>query len=124
MKEQDPLPCRTRYGYAARAPDLKAHGAEANPPTSQNKDTHAFSSPYFSHKQLQSPKTNLCPRIRATQGKGVMPDGTSRFSTMDGKPLYHFMGCSTFSEYTVVAEISCAKVDQRAPLDKVWRGCV
>ena len=51
----------------------------------------------------QSPKTNLCPKIRATQGKGVMPDGTSRFSTLDGKPIYHFMGCSTFAEYTVVA---------------------
>ena len=48
----------------------------------------------------QSPKTNLCPEIRGTQGSGVMPDGTSRFS-LDGKPIYHFMGCSTFSEYTV-----------------------
>ncbi len=67
----------------------------------------------------QSPKTNLCPKIRATQGKGVMPDGTSRFSTLDGKPIYHFMGCSTFAEYTVVAEISCAVVSEKAPLDKV-----
>lgn len=65
-----------------------------------------------------SPKTNLCPKIRATQGKGVMPDGTTRFS-LDGKPIYHFMGCSTFSEYTVVSEISCAKISQESPLDKV-----
>jgi S-(hydroxymethyl)glutathione dehydrogenase/alcohol dehydrogenase len=65
-----------------------------------------------------SPKTNLCPQIRATQGKGVMPDGTSRFS-VNGQMLYHFMGCSTFSEYTVVAEISCAKVSADAPLEKV-----
>jgi S-(hydroxymethyl)glutathione dehydrogenase/alcohol dehydrogenase len=48
-----------------------------------------------------------------------MPDGTSRFSTLDGKPIYHFMGCSTFAEYTVVAEISCAVVSEKAPLDKV-----
>jgi S-(hydroxymethyl)glutathione dehydrogenase/alcohol dehydrogenase len=56
-----------------------------------------------------SGKTNLCVAVRATQGKGVMPDGTSRFS-YQGKPLYHYMGCSTFSEYTVVAEVSLAKV--------------
>jgi len=66
----------------------------------------------------QSSKTNLCPKIRATQGKGVMPDGTSRF-TCKGKEVFHFMGCSTFSEYTVLAEISCAKIDSEAPLDKV-----
>jgi S-(hydroxymethyl)glutathione dehydrogenase/alcohol dehydrogenase len=66
----------------------------------------------------QSPKTNLCPAIRSTQGQGLMPDGTTRFS-IDGKPIYHFMGCSTFSEYTVVSEISCAKVQDDAPLDKV-----
>ncbi|EDQ90365.1 uncharacterized protein MONBRDRAFT_20739 [Monosiga brevicollis MX1] len=64
----------------------------------------------------ESPKTNLCPTIRSTQGQGVMPDGTSRFS-INGEPIYHFMGTSTFSEYTVVAEISCAKIDQQAPLD-------
>ena len=59
-----------------------------------------------------SPKTNLCPKIRGTQGKGVMPDGTSRFSLKsDGSTIYHFMGCSTFAEYTVLAEISCAKVN-------------
>lgn len=57
-----------------------------------------------------SQKTNLCPKIRAFQGKGVMPDGTSRFSK-DGKQIYHFMGCSTFSEYTVIAEISAAKIN-------------
>jgi len=67
----------------------------------------------------QSPKTNLCPAIRSTQGKGVMPDGSSRFSTPDGKKIYHFMGTSTFSEYTVVAEISVAKINPKAPMDKV-----
>jgi len=66
----------------------------------------------------QSPKTNLCPDIRATQGKGVMPDGTTRFS-INGQRIFHFMGCSTFSEYTVVSEISCAKINQNAPLDKI-----
>lgn len=62
-----------------------------------------------------SGKTNLCQKIRATQGKGLMPDGTSRFS-YEGKPLYHYMGTSTFSEYTVVAEISLAKINPTAPL--------
>ncbi|CAB9501292.1 Alcohol dehydrogenase class-3 [Seminavis robusta] len=66
-----------------------------------------------------SPKTNLCPKIRGTQGAGFMPDGTSRFVDKDGKPIYHFMGCSTMSEYTVLAEISCAKVADEAPLEKV-----
>eukprot|EP00466_Bigelowiella_natans_P004870 jgi/Bigna1/58338/fgenesh1_pm.77_\ len=66
-----------------------------------------------------SPKTNLCPEIRGTQGKGVMPDGTTRFSTEDGKKIFHFMGCSTFSEYTVISEISAAKIDSSAPLDKM-----
>jgi len=66
----------------------------------------------------RSHKTNLCPEIRSTQGAGYMPDGTSRFS-LNGKPIYHFMGCSTFSEYTVLAEISCAKVDTAAPLEKM-----
>lgn len=69
-------------------------------------------------KFCKSPKTNLCGKIRSTQGAGVMPDGTSRF-TCNGKQLFHFMGCSTFSEYTVVAEISVAKVSSEAPLDKV-----
>jgi S-(hydroxymethyl)glutathione dehydrogenase/alcohol dehydrogenase len=62
-----------------------------------------------------SGKTNLCQKIRATQGKGLMPDGTTRFS-YEGKPLYHYMGTSTFSEYTVVAEISLAKINPSAPL--------
>lgn len=66
-----------------------------------------------------SNKTNLCPTIRATQGQGVMPDGTSRFASADGTPIHHFMGCSTFSEYTVVSEISCAKIDPLANLETV-----
>ncbi|VDK20797.1 unnamed protein product [Anisakis simplex] len=66
----------------------------------------------------KNPKTNLCQKIRATQGRGVMPDGTARFSCK-GKTLYHFMGCSTFSEYTVVADISVCKINDKAPLDKV-----
>jgi len=61
----------------------------------------------------KSGKTNLCVAVRATQGKGVMPDGTTRFSC-DGQPLYHYMGCSTFSEYTVVAEVSLAKINPQA----------
>jgi S-(hydroxymethyl)glutathione dehydrogenase/alcohol dehydrogenase len=65
-----------------------------------------------------SGKTNLCQRIRETQGKGLMPDGTTRFSK-DGKPIFHYMGTSTFAEYTVVAEISLAKIDPKAPLEKV-----
>lgn len=65
-----------------------------------------------------SMKTNLCQAIRATQGKGVMPDGTSRFS-LDGKPLYHYMGTSTFANYTVLPEISVAKIREDAPFDKV-----
>lgn len=65
-----------------------------------------------------SGKTNLCQKIRATQGKGLMPDGTSRFS-QNGKPIYHYMGCSTFSEYTVLPEISLAKVNPSAPLEEV-----
>ncbi|XP_031550857.1 alcohol dehydrogenase class-3-like [Actinia tenebrosa] len=69
-------------------------------------------------KFCKSPKTNLCGKIRGTQGKGVMPEGTSRF-TCNGKTVYHFMGTSTFSEYTVVADISCAKVNEKAPLNKV-----
>ncbi|XP_041363154.1 alcohol dehydrogenase class-3 chain H-like [Gigantopelta aegis] len=69
-------------------------------------------------KFCKSAKTNLCSKIRSTQGAGFMPDGTSRF-TCKGKQLFHFMGTSTFSEYTVVAEISVAKVDPSAPLDKV-----
>ncbi len=65
-----------------------------------------------------SGKTNLCQAIRSTQGKGLMPDGTSRFSK-DGKPIFHYMGTSTFSEYTVLPEIAVAKINKAAPLDKV-----
>eukprot|EP00531_Pseudo-nitzschia_arenysensis_P012680 CAMPEP_0116143838 /NCGR_PEP_ID=MMETSP0329-20121206/15663_1 /TAXON_ID=697910 /ORGANISM="Pseudo-nitzschia arenysensis, Strain B593" /LENGTH=383 /DNA_ID=CAMNT_0003639183 /DNA_START=81 /DNA_END=1232 /DNA_ORIENTATION=+ len=66
----------------------------------------------------QSPKTNLCPKIRSTQGQGVMPDGTVRFKDSEGKDIFHFMGCSTMSEYTVIAEISCAKINKKADLGK------
>lgn len=69
-------------------------------------------------KFCKSGKTNLCAVIRATQGKGLMPDGTSRF-TCKGKQIFHFMGCSTFSEYTVMPEISVAKINETAPLEKV-----
>ena len=69
-------------------------------------------------KFCTSGKTNLCGSVRETQGKGVMPDGTSRFS-YQGKPIYHYMGCSTFSEYTVLPEVSLAKIPREAPLDKV-----
>ncbi len=69
-------------------------------------------------KFCRSGKTNLCQKVRATQGKGLMPDGTSRFS-YQGQPIYHYMGCSTFSEYTVVNEISLAKIHPQAPHDKV-----
>lgn len=69
-------------------------------------------------KMCRSGKTNLCSSVRATQGKGLMPDGTTRFYK-DGKPIYHYMGCSTFSEYTVVAEVSIAKIQDEAPMDKV-----
>jgi S-(hydroxymethyl)glutathione dehydrogenase/alcohol dehydrogenase len=65
-----------------------------------------------------SGKTNLCQAIRATQGKGLMPDGTSRFSK-GGKPVFHYMGTSTFSEYTVLPEIAVAKVSAKAPLEKI-----
>ena len=65
-----------------------------------------------------SGKTNLCQAIRATQGKGLMPDGTSRFSK-NGERIYHYMGTSTFSEYTVLPEIAVAKVSEKAPLEKI-----
>ena len=71
----------------------------------------------------KSGKTNLCVAVRATQGKGVMPDGTTRFS-YNGQPVYHYMGCSTFSEYTVVAEVSLAKVNPEAnPEHTCLLGC-
>jgi len=72
----------------------------------------------YNCKFCLSPKTNLCSVIRSTQGNGVMPDGTSRF-TVKGQTAYHFMGTSTFSQYTVVAEISCCKVSEAADLGKV-----
>ncbi len=74
-------------------------------------------------KSCLSRKTNLCTAIRATQGKGVMPDGTSRFS-LDGRPVHHYMGCSTFANFTVLPEIAVAKIREDAPFDKVcYIGC-
>ena len=71
-----------------------------------------------------NPKTNLCQAIRETQGKGLMPDGTSRFSMLDGTPILHYMGCSTFSNYTVLPEIALAKISYEAPFEKVcYIGC-
>ncbi len=71
----------------------------------------------------RSGKTNLCTAIRATQGQGLMPDGTSRFS-FEGKPIFHYMGCSTFSNYTVMPEIAVAKINEAAAFDKVcYVGC-
>ena len=70
-----------------------------------------------------SQKTNLCQKIRVTQGQGLMPDGTSRFS-LNGKPIYHYMGCSTFANYSVLPEIALAKIRQDAPFDMVcYIGC-
>lgn len=70
-----------------------------------------------------SRKTNLCTAIRATQGQGLMPDGTSRFS-FEGKPIFHYMGCSTFSNFTVLPEIAVAKIDPAAAFDKIcYVGC-
>ena len=70
-----------------------------------------------------NPKTNLCQAIRETQGEGLMPDRTSRFS-IDGEPILHYMGCSTFSNYTVLPEIAVAKVREDAPFDKIcYVGC-
>ncbi|MDZ4350187.1 MAG: S-(hydroxymethyl)glutathione dehydrogenase/class III alcohol dehydrogenase [Xanthomonadaceae bacterium] len=69
------------------------------------------------------PKTNLCQAIRETQGKGLMPDGSSRFS-LDGRPIHHYMGCSTFSNFSVMPEIALAKIREDAPFDKVcYIGC-
>ena len=69
-------------------------------------------------KFCKSGKTNLCQKIRSTQGQGLMPDGTTRFS-VNGEPIYHYMGTSTFSEYTVLPEISVAKVNKSAPLEEI-----
>ena len=74
-------------------------------------------------KSCLSRKTNLCTAIRATQGKGLMPDGTSRFS-LGGEPIFHYMGCSTFANFTVLPEIALAKIRDDAPFDKVcYIGC-
>jgi S-(hydroxymethyl)glutathione dehydrogenase/alcohol dehydrogenase len=74
-------------------------------------------------KSCLSRKTNLCTAIRATQGRGLMPDGTSRFS-IGGKPIHHYMGCSTFAQHTVLPEIAVAKVRSDAPFDKIcYIGC-
>ena len=74
-------------------------------------------------KSCTSRKTNLCTAIRATQGNGLMPDGTSRFSK-NGAPILHYMGCSTFANYTVLPEIALAKVREDAPFDKIcYIGC-
>lgn len=70
-----------------------------------------------------NPKTNLCQKVRSTQGQGLMPDGTSRFS-LNGKPILHYMGCSTFSNFTVLPEVSLAKVRKDAPFEKIcYIGC-
>ena len=94
--------------------------------TSLKKDDHVI--PLYTPECRQckfclSRNTNLCQAIRATQGKGLMPDGSSRFS-LDGKPLFHYMGTSTFSNYIVVPEIALAKIRPDAPFDKVcYIGC-
>jgi S-(hydroxymethyl)glutathione dehydrogenase/alcohol dehydrogenase len=94
--------------------------------TSLKKDDHVI--PLYTPECRQckfclSRKTNLCQAIRATQGKGLMPDGSSRFS-IDGKPLFHYMGTSTFSNYIVVPEIALARIRSDAPFDKVcYIGC-
>ncbi len=75
-------------------------------------------------KSCLSRKTNLCTAIRATQGKGLMPDGTSRFRTTSGQLIHHYMGCSTFANHTVLPEIAVAKVRSDAPFDKIcYIGC-
>ena len=72
----------------------------------------------------RNPKTNLCQSIRGTQGQGLLPDGTTRFSMLDGTPIHHYMGCSTFANHTVVPEIALAKVRRDAPFDTIcYIGC-
>src|SRR5438046_4550021 len=94
--------------------------------TSVKKGDHVI--PLYTPECRQCPsclsrKTNLCTAIRATQGQGVMPDGTSRFS-LEGKKLHHYMGTSTFSNFTVLPEIAVAKIREDAPFDKVcYIGC-
>src|SRR3979411_2527890 len=93
---------------------------------SVRKDDHVI--PLYTPECRQCPsclsrKTNLCTAIRGTQGQGVMPDGTSRFS-IEGKPIHHYMGCSTFANFTVLPEIAVAKIREDAPFDKVcYIGC-
>jgi S-(hydroxymethyl)glutathione dehydrogenase/alcohol dehydrogenase len=71
-----------------------------------------------------NPKTNLCQKIRSTQGAGLLPDGSTRFKMLDGTPIHHYMGCSTFANHTVVPEIALAKVRKDAPFDKIcYIGC-
>jgi len=94
--------------------------------TSLKKDDHVI--PLYTPECRQceyclNPKTNLCQAIRVTQGQGLMPDGTSRFS-IDGEPIFHYMGTSTFANYSVVPEIALAKVREDAPFDKIcYIGC-
>jgi S-(hydroxymethyl)glutathione dehydrogenase / alcohol dehydrogenase len=94
--------------------------------TSVKKGDHVI--PLYTPECRQCPsclsrKTNLCTAIRATQGQGLMPDGTSRFS-YKGQKVHHYMGCSTFSNYTVLPEIAVAKVNPEAPFDKIcYIGC-
>jgi S-(hydroxymethyl)glutathione dehydrogenase / alcohol dehydrogenase len=94
--------------------------------TSVRKGDHVI--PLYTPECRQCPsclsrKTNLCTAIRGTQGQGVMPDGTSRFS-IEGKPIHHYMGCSTFANFTVLPEIAVAKIREDAPFDKVcYVGC-
>src|SRR6187431_2860865 len=94
--------------------------------TSVKKGDHVI--PLYTPECRQCPsclsrKTNLCTAIRGTQGQGVMPDGTSRFSIED-KPIHHYMGCSTFANFTVLPEIAVAKIREDAPFDKVcYVGC-
>src|SRR6478752_2464039 len=94
--------------------------------TSIQKGDHVI--PLYTPECRQCPsclsrKTNLCTAIRATQGQGLMPDGTSRF-TLEGRKLHHYMGCSTFSNFTVLPEIAVAKIRSDAPFDKVcYIGC-
>jgi S-(hydroxymethyl)glutathione dehydrogenase / alcohol dehydrogenase len=95
--------------------------------TSVKKGDHVI--PLYTPECRQCPsclsqKTNLCTSIRATQGRGLMPDETSRFSTLDGDEILHYMGCSTFSHHTVLPEIAVAKVRPDAPFDKIcYIGC-
>ncbi len=95
--------------------------------TSVRKGDHVI--PLYTPECRQCPsclsrKTNLCTAIRSTQGQGLMPDGSSRFTTLDGEPIRHYMGCSTFSNFIVLPEIAVAKVREDAPFDKIcYIGC-